>query len=581
MTSHLRPHPRTFAREPLAEEQRDARSTRSQGQWRFGLPLLSLLFAACATGGMEVEPALEFTGPLSMTTEPVVGQIEFEVTALGRYSGDIELTRDDEPFYAWTPDTVVRHRINTEDYEDGTYRFEVAGTLSNGQTLRDAIILTFDNDGPALNIVEPRVPDVYLEDGVFPILVEATDPVGIAELRIVVNDEMVQEWSMPARDTFNVEYDPYDADATEIVIQVFARDTNGNESEAIKRVGVLQRELFNQLIDQGEYGPTLLSDNSIAVGTQDRLTVLNEDGTQRCNTLMAVPSSAPTDAPLLYSREHNVLYWSTTDRLRLVSPTDCSVPFELETSAILGMAQLGNTVATVTFGGLLRVHEAANGMVLSEVDLAPMVAGTLEVETAITLAPDGSIFVAGGVGMSRGVLFRRTPEGTITQADLPARITGGAIADVDGVYLPGGDGRLYHYGNDLMSRWRTPPALNEGHAIQSQPVLLPGRVIVADGRAGVHGVDLADGTIDWSHIVHDDELPLTIADRGVVTDGARRFVAVGDALGRVTVLDRDGSRHLQSLLSITGVEGISGSPAIGSDRVIAINDAGLLVAYLL
>lgn len=533
-----------------------------------------LLSASCAGGTMDSIPMLELISP--RTEDAVDGMIEFEVALQGEFEGDIELLANDELVYAWTPEPSLRHRLDTTTLDDGIYRFRVRGTTALGGELSDTTGLTIDNLGPQVELIEPTETTIYVEDGDLPIVVEVSDVVGVGNVVIMVGDTIIEEFASPTRTTLITSYDPTGDVGEDVFLTVEATDRLGRMTETGRSFSVRARERYSTFLDSAEFGPALLSEGAIAVGTDDKLTILEEDGSTRCEVLGNI-----TSAPLTVATEQGTIFWSTLDMLHTVSAADCSILTSLSTNVVTGMDRLSSAVATVTFTGLLRSHDAATGAVVGEAeDLSLLAEGMLEVPAGLAYGPNRTVYVAGSLGPTRGALFIKPPDGETRFVSLPAAAIAGIVADETGVYIPAADGRCYAYSPTGEPLWRTPPALSEGAPIESTPVLVPDAVVVGDGLASVHSISRETGEVIWTHVIDERGAPI-ISRGGVATDGAGRFIGVGDRLGGITVITREGDRHFRSFISLGETTAVRGRPAISNDQVLAIDEVGLFVAYQL
>lgn len=540
-----------------------------------------IVLSGCAAGPEDmIDPEIVIRSPLG--TESVQGNVVFEIETRGRFDGDITLSVGDTMLHQWSPGGTLSLSVDTSTLPDDFYSFLAEGTSQDGDPVTDSVALTVDNNGPALMLVEPILPDIYLEDGEVSVVVSAQDIVGVARVNFYVDDVLEHEWISPTSTTLTTTYDPASLPegTREIFMRVEATDREGRTSETGRSFNILRRELFTNFIDAAEFGPVILPDQSIVVGTDDRLSVFEEDGTPRCN--VRTPSGR-TSAPLLVLREENVVYWSTVTALHVVNLIDCVVVASpvMDSIVVTGMARQSSTVVSVDFNGLVRFHEASTGAVVSEFDLTTLaMPGILEmVYSGVAFAPDGTLYLAGTIGTTSGALFVQAAMGEMVFHPVAEAIEGGIVALADGVLLPGKEGNLYRYDATGVSAWRRPAELSLGRVIESTPVVWNDRIIIGDGASLVHGLDLATGDTVWTHDVGADT---TISRAGVGTDGAQRFFAVGDVLGGVTVLDREGALHFQSFVSLGGDStAVKGIPAVGTERVAVIDEFGLLVVYSL
>lgn len=549
----------------------------------FSLGFLCLVSSCAAGKGDVVESEIRIVSPTGSTS--VQDTITFEIETTGRFVGDVTLSAGDMVVHTWEPRGTILLTVDTTSMPDDFYVFTAQGLAPDETSVTASVTLTVDNNGPMLELVEPRVTDVYLEDGEFPFVVYAEDISGIDRVVLYIDEVPLEEWVSPINTNLSVNFDPTSlgAETTEVFVRVEAFDREGRSTETGRRLNILRRELFTSFIDAAEYGPVLLLDQTVVVGTNDRLSVIEADGTPRCSMM----TTAPTSAPLLALPEANVVYWSTLDALHVVSLLDCVAVSTLPTLVVTGMARQSDTVATVTFSGLLRIHTAATGAIVREVDLSTLVTGTLEmIHNGVTFAPDGTLFLAGTVGTTSGALFVQEPLGEVVFHPVAEAVEGGIAADEGGVFLPGREGNLYRYDTAGSALWRRPAELSLGRAIESTPII--GRddegraiVVVADGRTTVHALDVETGESVWTHDVTVTSLT-AISRAGVGSGGVRRYYAVGDALGGVTVLERDGSLRFRSFVSLGGDStAVKGTPAVGSERVVVIDEFGLLVVYSL
>ncbi len=486
---------------------------------------------------------------------------------------------------------LVQTTLDTEALEDGVHALRVVVRPSAGLPIDRTVGFQVDNTIPNLEITSPRADTIFFEDGAIAFRAETSDEY-LESIALYVNDELVLERDNPSS-AVEFSLDPEmlapEMMPGEVLLRAEAADAAGNLQTVIRTVNIVLRERWFTSLDDSTFGPVLVDEGAIAVATADRLTIVEANGTERCHIV-----GANEGAPLTYIPETQSVAWATLTEFRIVSAVDCT---QLHQEASTG----GGITATAYRGG--RIYGTAfegelhswlpDGTDKRSINLATALETprAMEIGRGLDVAPDGTVYVSASFTTASGVLFivdditAETP--SIQVVPMPPSLREGILATSEGVYLGGNDGRLYKVDPEGARAWRVEPELSPGAPIECRPAIVDDETVaVCDGDGRVVTVRRDTGAVEWTYDATEGRDgvsgSLLIGTGGVTVAPGGRFLAIGDRLGMMHVIERRDSALVlrwRARVSSSTIAPIAGRPALSDRYAYMVSTGGLVVGF--
>lgn len=485
-----------------------------------GLPVPTEVTDAAAPSFLSPEPGQVLSGRVTVVVDPGAEQ---EATAIRLAAGDTELGA--------VRTLPFRLDVDTTELGDGVALLEAFVERPDGTVETAQVAVVIDNEGPAVEIVEPADGAVvWVEDGLLRFTTRVRDRAGVARVELRAAGVSVARFAPPAREELVADVDvaalaPDLAAGTTVPLrlEVEVEDDSGHLAVTPVDVAVGTRLQWRfDTLGRIETPPLALPDGGVAVGSFDGgVYVLEADGTERCRV---ASTDEVVGGPALLA-DGTGMVWGTTRNLRAADTATCAARW---TYATQGVWRGGPTVApdgtilAVEFSGSLHAIGPGGGARWN-------VALGAEGIAAPAVGPDGTIVV----GSLDGAMHAFASDGSaLWTVPTGAGIGAPALVTADGVYFGSYD--FYVYGLDLAGQPKWEYEFATDADVQCSPGLLPnGDIAICSRDGNVYALDAATGEERWRH----GTVGITYGGVAVGPDGT---IVVGVADGSVQAVTPGG-----------------------------------------
>ncbi len=554
------------------------------------LPICSLVLleSACAAGGASSPElgvwfdGLEEGDTLQGAVDLRVGFAPADPSVLTLYMDDAPVARADSP--TESPATL---RWDTQTVPDGLHTLRIEARWPSGAASAARRIVVA-NAGRGLRIVEP-VEQLFREDESFLLALEVDPSIGLSWIevrdaggRLLQRVEPVLRTSLALR--ILTEELELTEEQEEVTLRAEAMGTDGLVRADQRTWPLRSRRLWRfDTLGPVWTQPEALPDGAVAVLTSSAvLHIVEPDGSERCRVRADGENG---DGVPRFVEGAGAVAWGSSRAFRITDVTDCTERYRDPLDASFPARPLvtsdGTLVVVAHDGTLLRM--APDGSGRRVLDLAAQVMGgaTLEVWSAPVQGRDGTVFVAGVLGRG-GVLFAIAPDDAIREVPLTSAVRGDLLLHGDTLYFTGSDGVTYAYDTGLNRRWLAPGL--DSAPLQAHPVLVDGALVTTDGGGIVIGLDPASREERWRYDATQERIGSIdiIGSAGFSTDPeASTWIALGDALGTLHLLEGGALRFRILLTSGRMGEGIAARPEVTDERVYVGTETQTLEAFRL